>query len=670
MASINIKAFRGAVPRIGARLLQPNQAAVADNCRLSSGDLEPLDGLLLVHTSQLPEIKTAFLWRAILDSRPFDNWLVWGSDVDVVKSLVPNDALQRFYFSSEDFEPRISTYPLAINTLPYPTAWYALGVTPPTTAPTVAVAGGSGATETRSYAYTFVTTFGDESPPSPPANALTGFTNGTWNLSALQTAPPNTGTVTAAVSIGDSQVRVTLNTTFGLTQYDTISFSNVAGMTDLDGSFRIQELGPTANTLVVNLDTTQIYTSGGDWSKDAPHNTTGMTKRIYRTTGAGGAFLFVAEIPVANTTYADTTAAAALGEILPTIDSSVPPKNLVSLIALPNGCLVGIAGNEICFSDPYKPYSWPVRNRYTFAGVGVDLVAAGNSVIVLTDSYPVLFTGSDPEAMSPSVMQTYAPCAAKRGVVDVGGGCMFPSFDGLWLATPGRVEKITERLYREQEWRELNPSSFVSSFADGQYFARYRVDNRSFIWVLDTLEGDGVTRVEQDATHLLRNETDGALYVALDDKIYRWGSRRNIRYVSDWVSSEVQMPRPMNFTVAQVHAAYNQLVPPDESALEANQAIIGNVDLVGGELNGNSILELGINESNLGVYTLDTVPKLQFTLYADGNVVYSREVTSSEPFRLPADFRSEVFQLGLSTSIPVFNVTVAESVAELAQTSS
>lgn len=670
MAAVNIKAFRGAVPRIGSRLLQPNQADVADNCKLTSGDLEPLKGPQLTHTSQLADIQTAYFWRAILSSRPVDNWLVWNSDVDVVKSLIPNDPLQRFYFSGEAFEPRMSTYSLAINTQPYPTAWYALGVFAPSTAPTVGVTGGSGTLESRAYAYTFVTALGEESPPSPPSAVTDGYPDGTWSLSDIQAAPPNTGTVAGATSIGGAQVRVTLNTTFGLTQFDMVTFASVGGMTDLNGTFRIQSLGPTANTLIVNLDTAQTYTSGGSWSKDAPHNTASMVKRIYRTVGTGGDFLFVAEIAAATTTYTDAVAADDLGEILPTADSQLPPKNLVSLTSLPNGCLVGISGNELCFSDPYLPYSWPLRNRYTFGGVGVDIVAAGNSVIVLTDTSPILFTGSDPEAMSPSTMQTYAPCASKRGVVDVGGGCMFPSYDGLWIAAPGRVEKLTAKLYREEEWRDLNPESFVAGFADGQYYAKYTADNASFIWVFDTAENDSVVRVEQDASYLLRNDTDGELYLALANKVYRWDSNVNQRYTSDWISSEMQMPRPLNFSVAQVHGAFNVIQPPDTSILDFNETIFGSVDLVGGELNGNSVLALEVNASNLREFTPVSESKAQFTLYVEGAPVFTRGVDSSEPFRLPAGFRSEAYQIGLTTSIPIYNVTIAESVAELAQASS
>ena len=669
MTAINIKAFRGTIPRIGSRLLQPNQASIADNCKLTSGNLEPLKGLQLTHTSQLADIQTAYYWRAIINSRVEDNWLVWGSDVDIVKSLIPNDPEQRIYFSSDAFEPRMTTFTRAINTQPYPTAWYALGVAAPSTAPTVTPTGGSGTLESRAYAYTYVTALGEESPPSPPSTVTDGYPDATWALSDLQAAPPNTGTVTTAIDIGNEQVRVTLNTTFGLSQFDTITFAAVEGMTDLNGTFRIQALGPTANTLVVNLNTAQTYTTGGSWTKAAPHNTTGMTKRIYRTVGTGGDFLFVAEIAVATTTYTDAVAADDLGEILPTTDSLLPPKNLIALTSLPNGCLVGISGNEVCFSDPYLPYSWPLRNRYTFSGVGVDLVAAGNSVIVLTDNFPILFTGSDPEAMSPSVMQTYAPCATKRGVVDVGGGCMFPSYDGLWIAAPGRVEKLTAKLYREEEWRTLNPASFVAGFSDGQYYAGYTTDSSKFIFVYDTAENDSVVRVEQDASYLLRNDTDGELYLALGNKVYQWDGNANQRYSSDWVSSEMQLPMPMNFSVAQVHGAFTAIQPPDTSVLLANEAIFGDVDLVGGELNGNSILALEVNGSNLQLYQAVVPAKAQFTLFKDGQPTYTVGLTSSEPFRLPASTPSEVYQIGINTSIPIYNVTIADSVAELAQAS-
>jgi len=492
MTAVNIKAFRGQIPRISERLLSPNHATRALNCKITSGSLDPLAGIEQVFSTSL-NIETVYRYRAFVNGAYADNWLTWAQDVNIVPSPNANDPDGRFYFSSESFEPRMSTYALSISSTPYPTAWYSLGTAAPTIAPTVAHTGGGGASESRSYVYTYVTTFGEESPPSPPSTVYTTHITATWNITGLQTAPLNSGTITAASTISSNTVRVTLNSVFGIAQYDTLTFAGVVGMTSLNGSFRVQSVDVANNRVTVSLDTAQTYTSGGTWARNAPFNTTGMVKRIYRTVGTSGLFLYVGEVAVATTTFNDTVLAADLGEELPTADSSPPPKNLTSLISLPNGCLAGVAGNELCFSDPYMPYSWPVRNRYAFAGVGVAAIAASNSVIVLTETYPILYTGSDPEGMSGSTLETYAPCVSKRGVVDLGGAALYPSFDGLWLVSTQQIQCITRKLYREEEWTLLNPATFDAVFHDGQYYAYYQGQLESRMLVLDIESPDSVT---------------------------------------------------------------------------------------------------------------------------------------------------------------------------------
>lgn len=672
MVAVNIKAFRGQIPRISERLLQPNQAKRALNCKLTSGRLDPLNGLGLALTSPRPLIKTMFRYRHVVKDVVSDNWLVFGEDVDVVQSPLANDTLGRFYFASESFEPRMSTYNDAVAGTAFPNAWFGLGFPNPTTAPTVNVTGGVAPTESRAYAYTFVTQFGEESGPSPASAVTTGNANGTWALTGMQTAPPNSGAVTAALANTPSTglVRVTLNSTFGLALYDTLTISGVVGMTALNGTFRVQAIN--GNQIDLVLATSQTYTSGGAWTRPAPHNTLNLKKRIYRTAGADGNFLFVAEIDAATTSYNDTLAGTALGEVIPTLNTLPPPKNLVSLTSLPNGCLVGLSENELCFSEPYMPYSWPVSNRYSFSGRGVALVAAGNSVIVLTETYPIIFVGSDPEAMSPSTMETYAPCVSKRGVVNVGGGCLYPSFDGLWLAAPGRVENLTKRLYREDEWSALNPQSFVAAFQDGQYFGYYESEDllTKRIWVLDINEPDSVVEVNEVADTLYRNDYDGKLYLAQANKIYVWDANPGRAYESDWISGVMQLPRPTNFAVAQVHADFQKLVPPNTTQIQANEALIAaGADAVAGHLNGVEVLATEINGSLIVPAVVDLQKKVQFTLLRDGEPVFTKAVTSSTPFRLPAGYRSELFQVSISSSVPTYSVTFAESTAELAQAS-
>ena len=670
MVAVNIKAFRGQIPRVSERLLTPNHATRALNCKITSGSLDPLAGIGQVFSTSL-NIETVYRYRAFVSGAYADNWLTWAQDVNIVPSPNANDPDGRFYFSSESFEPRMSTYALSISSTPYPTAWYSLGTAAPTVAPTVAHTGGSGATESRSYVYTYVTTFGEESPPSPPSTVYTTYLNATWNLTALQTAPLNSGTITAASTISSNTVRVTLNSVFGIAQYDTLTFSGVVGMTSLNGSFRVQSVDVTNTRVTVSLDTAQTYTSGGAWARNAPFNTTGMVKRIYRTVGTSGLFLYVGEVAVATTTFNDTVAAADLGEELPTADSSPPPKNLTSLISLPNGCLAGVAGNELCFSDPYMPYSWPVRNRYAFAGVGVAAIAASNSVIVLTETYPILYTGSDPEGMSGSTLDTYAPCVAKRGVVDLGGGALYPSFDGMWLVSPQQIRCITRSLYREEEWTLLNPATFDATFHDGRYYAYYAGQLESRMLVLDIESPDSVTEIDESADALYRNELDGKLYIAKGQKLYEWDVDSGHYYESDWQSVAMQFPAPVKFAAVQIHADFSAIVPVDTSQITANEALIAlGADAVAGHLNGAELLAMEINGSYIVPVELATARRVQFTLYANELPVFTKNVTSSTFFRLPANISSDVYSVGLNASVDVYNVTVAESVEELSRTSS
>lgn len=666
MTAINIKAFRGQIPRLSDRLLQTNYAVRAVNYKITAGLLDPIAGLRLVFASGNP-ITSVYRYRAFVNGSYVDNWLTWNEVINVVASPNTNDPYGRFYYTGETHEPRMSTYGLAINSLPYPTAWYALGVPAPTVAPTVAHTGGSGATETRSYVYTYVTTFGEESPPSPPSDIYTSHLSATWNLTGLQTAPPNSGTVTGAIAISSDTVRVTLNSVFGIAQFDTITFAGVGGMTSLNGSFRVQTVDVATNRVTVALTTLQTYTSGGTWTRNSAFNTTGMVKRIYRTVGTSGTFLYVGEVPVATTTFDDTVAAADLGEELPTADSSPPPRNLTSLISLPNGCLAGVAGNELCFSDPYMPYSWPLRNRYAFSGIGVAAVAAGNSVIVLTETFPVLYTGSDPQAMSGSTLETYAPCVSKRGVVDLGGSALYPSFDGLWLVSPGAVERITSKLYTEADWALLNPSSFIAEFHDGQYYAAYTTELKRSVLILNLAESDSITEVSESPDALYRNGYDGRLYVAKGNSLYEWDADTGRTYEGEWKSGTIQLPAPVCMSVAQIHADFNAIVPPDTSQIAANEALIAaGADAVAGHLDGAEILAYEINGSALAPVYVTTNKHVQFTLFADGEPVYTRDVKSSVPFRLPSKYRTEVYNIGLNASIKTYSVAVATSVAELA----
>lgn len=669
MSGFVIRAPRGEVPRRSERLLANNFAQVAENVKIKSGRADPVKGLQLVHTSLAAAIATMFRYR----HGELYNWLVFDRVVDVVRSPVANDTLGRFFYSG-DGEPRMSTYAVAITGGgPYPVGWYVLGVTPPVTAMTINVTGGVGVNEDRAYVYTFATQYGEESGPSP-ATLKTGKVDGSWDISAMDVAPPNSGTISAAVKDTPlpGQVQVTLNSVFGLAAHEEVTFASVAGMTDLNGTFPLVSVDAATNKVVVSLTTTQTYSAAADtWARVAPHNTTSMTKRIYRTIGTNTDYKLVAEIAVANTTYSDTIPAAtvSLNAGITTLDTLPPPKDMHSLILLANNAMAGLSGNQICLSEQDKPHSWPTANRYSFPGTGVALVAAGNSAIILTDGIPHIATATVPEAASVSKVpgEAVAPCASKTGVVDLGGSALYPSHDGLYLATTAGVRNITAELFTMDDWQELMPATFRAAYYDGLYCADHQTATTNRIFMLDTREPDGVAQCNEVVDAVYNNPWDSRLYVAKANKIYQWDADDLNPYASSWRSKVFQLGKPVNLGAAQVHARYQDIVAMNNEALEFNTALIADVNNVNGEI---ACAEVGVYE--IAASALLPVPQqtqgyVQFTLIRDGAPIFTKLVTSSRPFKLPAGKKSELYAVEIAALIGWESVNVAEGMSELGQ---
>lgn len=670
MTAVQFKGFRGRVSRLSERLQTANFASEAKGIKITSGRLDPLQGLLPVFNTGRASIGTMWLYRRFVETgETLEQWMVFVEPVDAVLSPLANDEKGRFYWTSDSHEPRYSNYARAVANAPYPSGFYALGVPGSSVPPAVTPPSPSASNVIRSYAYTLVSADGEEGGPSPASDPQNGSIDSAWVLAGMLPAPPSNGNILGAVRISANRVRVSLDTVFGLRVGDVITLVDVVGMTELNGQHRLLSVNTADASVDVETKTSQAYISGGTWIRDAVWNTEGMRKRIYRSEGTDKQFYFVAEIPAEDATYADSIPGNQLGELIETTLTLPPPATLKCLVSLPNGCLAGIAGNEVCFSDPYKPYSWPASNRYAFSGRGVALVPSGTSVIVLTDSYPILLSGTDPESMSSAVMETYAPCIAKRGVVNVGGGALYPAPDGLWLVAPGAVQKRTARLYRQAEWDALNPTSFIAAYREGQYFASHQPvgkTNRQML-IIDVEEMDSDVVLDEPADAIYASEADGRLYVAKGRNVYQWDAAERTPYEGVWRSVEVQLGQPTNFSVAQVHADWSKLVLEDMTLQLANQAVAAQGPYaVSGQLAGFAVGSVAVGGSNLAPIQPWTPRAVRFELYDQDEIKFSRNVTNSRPFRLPAGFKIEVVRVGLAATVPVFGAAIAQSTAELA----
>lgn len=190
--------FGGEIPKTDSRLLPNDNAEQAVNCDLSSGNLEGLP--IMNFIIDLSAFNAQRAYRFPVPGFP-DTWLPLPSPYSsVCRSPLANDTLHRLYWTN----PANSSSPgafwstranIAAGSPPYALGTIYPGSEPtnPTGALAVTASGGS---ETplvvRSYVFTYVDIYGEESAPSEPSALTTGAPDGTWTITGLpQAAPAN-----------------------------------------------------------------------------------------------------------------------------------------------------------------------------------------------------------------------------------------------------------------------------------------------------------------------------------------------------------------------------------------------------------------------------------------------------------------------------------------------
>ena len=668
MGAVRWAQFSGEVPRLGARLLNDNQAQEAVNVRLTGGRLVPVLAPKQV-TSNLISGAVKSIYR-MYDSAGTSFWLNWESDTDLARAPVAGDATFRSYFTSVAFEPRVTNLALATSVAPYPTAWYVLGVFAPTSALTCTPSGSSGPSETRTYVYTFVTdpaNWGEESAPSPASTPATGHVSGTWALSNIQTAPLNSYTTTAAAWSGGVLTLTFAAPAFGCRPGEYVTLAGFLPAS-INASWKIATV--VGSTVTILMPTPGIITDQiGTMTRDAPHNLTGMVKRIYRSVTVSGVttYYFIKEISAATTSTNDDVGST-IGEPLTTDLWAQPPSDLQGVKNLPSGALVGFRENELCFSEPYAPYAWPRQYRLTadFKIVGIGVF--GTSVVVTTEGTPYIASGNVPAAMTMTKVDQNWPCLSKRGVVELETGVAYPAPQGLAMIGDSGPRLITEQLYTYAEWQLLNPSSFSSTYYDRRYYAGYQVTDDQFgIFVLDP---DGLTyRMSPRIAGAYTDKTNGIMYVLQDGFIQQWEADQAYRLQAVWKSKEIVLPVPTNLAVARVEAEFFT----SEEEAEAYAASVAaqnaaNAVLMLGDVDGAN------NETPLNTYSLNgsaitpdylvgngVVKQVTFELYVDGQLDYSTTIKSSQTFRLPAGKKYAVVSYRLISTAIVNGVLIGTS---------
>lgn len=559
----------------------------------------------------------------------------------------------------------------------------------------------------RTYVYTYVTPWGEESIPSEPTDAVYVREGQIVTLSSLPTSPP----------AGDNFIH-------GIRVYRTVS--STSGTT----YFRVKTLWFPLSTVEASR-TTNVVTlkvSGhhnllvGDKIKvdavafggvpDATYDVTdvvvlsvvddqtftyaaaGADKALTATTA--GTLYWDASEPTTSTsryftagTFIDDFNVTGLSSALDSLDADPPDASMVGLIAIQNNMLAGFMGNELCFSEINRPWAWPAKYRLVFEYPIVAIAPVGGQVAVMTTKYVYRVSGSSPENMAYDRSDAPYPCIAKRGVLNVGYGVIFPSHGGLAVfQSGGGVGFVTKIIHDWDTWSaSLDPTTLIAAFYAGKYFASH--SSGAFVFEQEDKTGGFFTDATVNFSAAFYDAVENRFYYVPDSAgtLMEWDPVDQPLLPMEWKSKVLVTKGYTNFGAARVVGdyttpsgdldiinAYNATVAP------YNLNIWGQIDQLG-TINGPSPLDythpvsgsplsvsgalnsFPINGDPFTIYLreLTGVYPVTFKLWANKQLVLDANIEDSEIFRLPTGYRADTIEFAVSGSARIKAVHIGET---------
>ena len=236
-------------------------------------------------------------------------------------------------------------------------------------------------------------------------------------------------------------------------------------------------------------------------------------------------------------------------------------------------------------------------------------------------------------------------------------------------------------MFKPEDWEDYELETMHGTWWNKAYYGFYKsVDNEGHL-IIDMLNGAITTGVGyhyaghvalMDGTFrtIVNSEitAPSVLYISIwdnDDASYRMYSYKSPMYV---------LEKPANFKVAQIimdkefYEAVLALVARESTLTTLNtaewtadpyeriKAPFNDYMFNEQDFNGDSLYTLG----NLGIQA-----HVNFTVWADGEIKFTKQVIDSNMFKLPRGFRDKKWEFGVDGMIPVKRITVATSTEEI-----
>lgn len=579
MAAFKIHLFSGLRPRLPESLLPEGAATVAQNCDFAYGELRSTKGGFafgnLANNAQ--SIYTD-------DGLTFYSW---DRDVNAVRSPLASDIYNRMYYTGDSgfkVANRLGTRTAGGT----PSSAYLVGVPRPSIKPVLTVAQATQVTaNTASIVFKFHWEYGgvkyQEQAVTPTAinNTQYQFTAPARDEATPQTAFPvlrmmaswlddlspvfdlytenssfdsvgSLYSLSMAKDKADSTYIVTLTT--GVKEEDKETRAYVYVYRNI-----YDEQGPPSEAAVVT--TSPVLNVSVVVTNDNAGNYAPIKQiDIYRTpTGSTIAdYFYVGSVNVLSGygtySFADSVKAEMLNEVLESTDWYPPDQALTGLMSLPNGILSAWKGNELHFSEAYKPWAWPPKYVKPLASSIVGSIVHGSGAVVTTTSIPYLVSGVSPDSMTASKINVNQAGVSKWSIAVVDGTVMYASNDGL-VALTGATASLaqSQRFFTREVWRQAY-SAGLSTMRFAVWDGRLVVFSSTsaftpFMIRFDEADGTMTDLPSFTANCAFVSQLSDQFYYVFNSVLYQFNGASALPAV--WQSREFVMPRPVNFGIGQ-----------------------------------------------------------------------------------------------------------------------
>ncbi len=418
-----------------------------------------------------------------------------------------------------------------------------------------------------------------------------------------------------------------------------------------------------------------------------------QTKRIYRTVSGftNTSFFFVAEIPLADTTYNDSALSTVVSRnsILESATWNPPPNNLEGAIIMPNGFFVGWAGRDIYPSEGYRPHAWPQAyvqsSEFEIVGMGVYGQIAG----VVTVGSPYSLSGTAPATLSLGKHSTVEPGLSEFSIVSTPYGVLYAGQEGLILLSSQGVKRVTQGLMTKDEWNNnYSPRNIVAAQNHTQYLAFY-APNKGFM--IDPSEPkSSFTSITgfDNVDYVQTDPFDGSVYLLRKNIVNLWDPFDMPRVNFRWKSKKFRLPQPVNFGAIEIVPSEISGPLDADSAKDifnwnASRMAVAPLDTIGGNAAIGEALSLSAtiwvppllytqNFSSIGGSPLIddfqadlSSLRTRLNVYADDKIVFTTVISDYKPLKMPSGFKSKNWQFEILGPRVISAIKVSETMQGL-----